>query len=605
MQGFQANYIGDTYPLCVDLPDQHFLKSGALYRLLGNTPYPELQKEQEKENWIQEENAVRFQANQSGYLYSYLCNATSGSCNYAPIVTLSADLQCTGAECDVDTIRTVEVGSGIFYEYVRPPCVHLAFYDNATKIRMRNGSDRTFMCADPRTAEASTICCDFDDNAGRFDMYWAERVRFSTAQARCSEEPSLEMCTSANIQDCDTYSCGGEPYYWTSESCQLKIKIRPDRRVAVVHSVPSEENAGVSVTQHVNVDTKTFFRVQWNDVPGVDGLVEECGGVGSPCVQTAGRFCLCDVSAIENQAFTDANPPTRTEVLALAIGAFKPIGLTMQPVVGRDGVWVYGSGIYSKESVFAVVDQYGKTQLRKNMRSTVVLTGATFLEFRTPVHFVSVAEETARDAMSETEAALDHYFYHPNTAPFLAIRFAQRFGLSNPTPRYVKAIANAFKDGVYTSSGVTFGTSQYGDLAATLAAVLLHDEARNVLLDADGFHGSFREPLLKVIQLMRSFVFQASSANPIPRLGYLEDTIQQMAFLSPGKRSAFPNTSLCTYASIVVCVSSSLPFPLGEDVFSFFQPGHVPYGIIGPVSCRENCFSSYQCPGRAKTNSFK
>ena len=558
MQGLQGKYIGDTYPLCVDLPDQHFLKSGALYRLLGNTPYPELQKEQEKEDWIQDPNSVRFQANQSGYLYSNLCNATSGGCNYAPIVNLPVDLQCTGAECDVDTIRTVEVESGVFYEYIRPPCVHLAFYDNATKIRMRNGSDRTFMCADPRTGEASTICCDSDDNARRFDMYWAERVRFSTAQARCNEELLLETCMAANIQDCDTYSCGGEPYYWTSESCQLKIKIGSDRKVAVVHSVPSEEDAGVSPTQHVNLDTKTFFRVHWNSELAVDNILETCGLAGSPCEQTADGFCLCDVSAIENQAFSEDDLPTKDEVLALPIGAFQPSGDKF-PI--GDGVWVYGRASYSKDTVFEVVDHANNTQLRKNMRSTVVFTGALpALEFRTPVHFVSVAEETARDAMAETEAALDHYFYHPNTAPFLAIRFAQRFGLSNPTPQYVKAIANAFKQGEYTSSGVTFGTGRYGDLAATLAAVLLHEEARNVLLDADGFHGSFREPLVKLIQLMRSFEFQASSANPIPRLGNLEDTIQQMAFLSPG-RQCLPkqNVFSCVDCGSYFLTTSFLP----------------------------------------------
>ena len=95
--------------------------------------------------------------------------------------------------------------------------------------------------------------------------------------------------------------------------------------------------------------------------------------------------------------------------------------------------------------------------------------------------------------MYETEAAIDHYFRHPNTTPFLAIRFAQRFGISNPTPGYVAAIVKAFREGTYdfgAFGGHRYGSGNYGDLAATVAAVLLHPEARDVILDADPVHGN-------------------------------------------------------------------------------------------------------------------
>ena len=508
-----------------------------MYRLLGNSPYPELQKQQEDTDWIDDANAVRFQADVNGPLYSKLCNATNGSCNYAPIVTLSADIACTNAECAVDTIRTVEVETvevetGIFYEYIRPACVHLAFYDNAKKMKMRNGGSRTYVCGDPRTEEAGAICCDSNNRAFRQDEYWAERVRFSTAESRCNES-SYKMCTSANIKDCDAASCAGDPYYWTTESCQLKIKIGSDRKVAIVHSAYSEEVAGVNAMPHVDVDTKTFFRVHWNEVTVVDHLLKQCGVPNLPCNVTADGCCLCDVSVSEDRAFSEDSLPTKEEVLALSIGAFKPSGNKTRI---RDGVYVYGSGPYSKDTVFEVAGHANTTQFRKNMISRVLLIGTTpTLEFRSPVHFVSAAEENERDSIQETEAAIDHYFFHTNMAPFLALRLAQRFGLSNPTPQYIKVIANAFKEGEYTSTGgVKFGTGRYGDLAATLAAVLLHSEARNSLLEADMFHGSFREPLLKLIQLMRSLGFQYSDETPILKLGNLEDTIMQMAFKAPG-----------------------------------------------------------------------
>ncbi len=33
-----GGYIGDRYPLCVDLPERGFLKIGATYRFLGSSP---------------------------------------------------------------------------------------------------------------------------------------------------------------------------------------------------------------------------------------------------------------------------------------------------------------------------------------------------------------------------------------------------------------------------------------------------------------------------------------------------------------------------------------------------------------------------------------
>lgn len=74
----------------------------------------------------------------------------------------------------------------------------------------------------------------------------------------------------------------------------------------------------------------------------------------------------------------------------------------------------------TSSSVFEVTDANGVRQFRKNVKSQY-----------------------------EKDAALDHYFYHPNTAPFLAVRFAQRFGISNPSPGYVSRIASAFRSGSY------------------------------------------------------------------------------------------------------------------------------------------------------------
>ena len=53
--------------------------------------------------------------------------------------------------------------------------------------------------------------------------------------------------------------------------------------------------------------------------------------------------------------------------------------------------------------------------------------------------------------------------------------------------------------GVY--NGKTY-SGQYGDLAATVAAILLEPEARSTMLDYDPTFGRLREPLIKVTRVV-------------------------------------------------------------------------------------------------------
>ena len=46
--------------------------------------------------------------------------------------------------------------------------------------------------------------------------------------------------------------------------------------------------------------------------------------------------------------------------------------------------------------------------------------------FRNPPKFHSFLRPSIRDAAYETEALLDHLFYHKNVAPFMARRLIQR-----------------------------------------------------------------------------------------------------------------------------------------------------------------------------------
>ena len=91
-------------------------------------------------------------------------------------------------------------------------------------------------------------------------------------------------------------------------------------------------------------------------------------------------------------------------------------------------------------------------------------------------------------------AALDNIFNHPNVGPFMAIRLIQRLTTSNPSPGYVRRVAQVFND---NGSGVR------GDLGAVVKAILLDPEASPAM--AMEIDGKLKEPLLRLTQLFKAY----------------------------------------------------------------------------------------------------
>lgn len=114
-------------------------------------------------------------------------------------------------------------------------------------------------------------------------------------------------------------------------------------------------------------------------------------------------------------------------------------------------------------------------------------------------------------AAQSVDMALDTLFAHPNLAPFISRQLIQRFTASSPSPDYVERVAMAFETGSFTSdTGVSFGTAQRGDLAATIAAILLDKS----LYDGNQLpsEGKVREPVLKFAQFARTYA-KAGTTN--------------------------------------------------------------------------------------------
>ena len=178
--------------------------------------------------------------------------------------------------------------------------------------------------------------------------------------------------------------------------------------------------------------------------------------------------------------------------------------------------------LFSTDTVIEVTDSYNRLHRFKNTREVVHLAG-THYSFRNTPSLMSVlnTEADARDAHYETQAALNHYFYHDNTAPFISHRLIQRLTNSNPSPKYVEAVATAFRTG--THEGI--GSGMYGDLSATVSAIMLEPEARSIHLDKYPFKGLIKEPLHRVMSTLRGMEVQKADGQPLIKLVNLKNKI--------------------------------------------------------------------------------
>ena len=161
----------------------------------------------------------------------------------------------------------------------------------------------------------------------------------------------------------------------------------------------------------------------------------------------------------------------------------------------------------------------------ENNHSTLA---STFLGLTIP------ANTPAVDALN---AALDHLAAHANTAPFICRQLIQRLVTSNPSPAYVRRVADVFDN---NGSGVR------GSLAHVYAAILLDDDARGPSGLSDSQFGKLREPMLRLVQWGRTF--GAASATGTWKIGDLSNAGSQLG-------------------------QSPLRSP---TVFNFFRPGYVP-----------------------------
>lgn len=517
-----GGYIGDGYPLCSDLPSKMFLRKGALYSYIGSRPLPEIIEEDP--SIFTRPDTTRVVLRPASKLYQELCRFSGGKCRYKSQVVLPRNLPCDGKECGIESARVVQVGRA-FYEFVRPACVEFPFFNNGVKIwdhRQRNA-----MCVDRKSIIASPACC--TNNAAVQDCaYHGERVSFAVAQARC-QKIKKPLCNHRSVST----RCGNFGNFFTNQNCPVLLKVREDGQIGIMH-----RPIGGRTRNYLQNGNPNFFRVTWESP--VPTIQNNCAGV---CTRM-GELCSCNVNVVESTVFTKM-PSSRDALDKLHIGSLPPdVYRSYKLVRNVGGVKLYATDAskpFVATSIFEV-QEFGKPKFLRNKLSTVFAKGKKL--FRNPVSFMNLVEGTVRDSRYEVDALLDHLSYHPNTAPFLAYRMIQRFVTSNPSPRYIEAVAKGFVAGKY--DGV--GSGEYGDMGAMIAAVLLDKEARNTVLDYDPSHGGLREPKLKLLHFFRSMEVKSQN-NMEFAPNELESKIGQQAMVAP-------------------------------NVFNFFRPEYSPPGVL-------------------------
>ena len=270
--GLDQKYVGDGIPLCVDLPDNHFLKKGATYILLGSLPVPRYHNDPVE--WAADDAVKRLSLSNDSGLYRRLCNAEmdGGNCRYQAKIVLEEEFACSGIECKVDDPRILEVESGIYYEYLRPPCSYQTFYGEGKTLRSRFD---VYACGDPRTEAGAVGCCSSESNRfwENFALFDGERVTFDKARSRCQER-GLDLCFKPQYQ-CSV-ACDREIDFWSTAPCSLFVKLAVDGTVALVHSVTPDLEAGKkNIIDWVGEETKTFFRVVWSEGASPSGQLSD------------------------------------------------------------------------------------------------------------------------------------------------------------------------------------------------------------------------------------------------------------------------------------------------------------------------------------------
>ncbi len=119
--------------------------------------------------------------------------------------------------------------------------------------------------------------------------------------------------------------------------------------------------------------------------------------------------------------------------------------------------------------------------------------------------FLGQTLPAGQSAQQDLDGAINIIFSHPNVAPFLSTRLIRALVTSNPSPQYIKRVADIFQ-------------STNGDMKSVITAVIMDQEARNDTPPAN--FGRLRTPVQHTIAFGRALNINLSNASNFAYLFY-------------------------------------------------------------------------------------
>ena len=170
---------------------------------------------------------------------------------------------------------------------------------------------------------------------------------------------------------------------------------------------------------------------------------------------------------------------------------------------------------------------------------------------------------------SDLAAAIDNIFNHPNVGPFIGKQLIQQLVTSNPSPAYVKAVADKFNDN---------GKGVRGDLQAVITEILTNPEALGQIADGPA-GGKLAEPALFMAGVLRGiggatqsdgeYLSAASSAMSEP----IFDSNTVFNYYQPSYPLPLPDSTLV-----------GPPFGIYDAATAFVRFDFVERLLAGPVA---------------------
>ena len=245
------------------------------------------------------------------------------------------------------------------------------------------------MCANPNLPDASEACCDFGSTyATRNSEYDGERMKWNTSTNRCSE---------ISKDSCDFHYVTGSyhknsNYFWTPNDCELRVKVKADGRVTVVHHIFDSSNEVL----HVDRANENWFKVYWN---GYNNYPRVENGCDSLC-DVVDMACVCGTYVKKRKVFNKAPTSATSMVEKLFIGAVDPSisnpGSYSSTFDSSTNITTYleiGSN-FNQNTIFEYTDDKGRRYFLKNSAEIVLLKGihgnSTEYSFRNTPQFMSL-----------------------------------------------------------------------------------------------------------------------------------------------------------------------------------------------------------------------